>query len=202
MNINISFTGLDSSDALKVYLNEKLEKHAILFTGVKNIDVVFKSNIHAKGVDKDFKLDINIYLPRAVVRVEESGSDMYAIIDKATDVVARRLKRYAEKKSNWEGKTPWRVLEADEALNALNEEEGVVDSYEGYIPKITIKKKVEDMTPMSEGEAIEKMELLGEKQLLFKNKSTNKISMIYARDDGGYGLVEPANTPFAWVFNK
>ncbi|KKP41634.1 MAG: hypothetical protein UR32_C0019G0026 [candidate division WS6 bacterium GW2011_GWE2_33_157] len=38
------------------------------------------------------------------------------------------------------------------------------------------------------------MELLGYDQFLFRSKSTGKISMIYKREQGGYGLIEPADS--------
>lgn len=56
---------------------------------------------------------------------------------------------------------------------------------------MTARRKMHEMRPMDEAEAIEFMELMGHKQLLFKNKKTDKISMVYKREVGGYGLVEP-----------
>jgi putative sigma-54 modulation protein len=47
---------------------------------------------------------------------------------------------------------------------------------------------------MEEAEAIERMELWGYNQLLFRNKATGKISMVYRREKGDYGLVEPTDT--------
>ena len=80
------------------------------------------------------------------------------------------------------------MLEADAQLEE-SDVEG--DIYENYVPTIAVRKKIEDMSPLEEGEAIERMELLGYDQLLFRSKSTGKISMIYKREQGGYGLVEP-----------
>ena len=97
------------------------------------------------------------------------------------------------KETYWEGKTPWKVLEADAALEALVVEKGEkmdINSFD-YVPKIAVRKKITDMSPIEEAEAIEKMELLGYDQLLFKNSNTGKISMVYRRQKGGYGLVEP-----------
>lgn len=192
MNINISFTGMEPSDALKSYLEEKITKHEELFKDISSVDVVLKENVNAKGVDKDFTLMVNVILPRAVVRVQESGEDMYAIIDKGTDVLVRRLRRYYDRRSNWDGTTPWRVLEAQEALEVEVDE--VVESYSDYAPKISLRKKLSDLTPMPEGEAIEKMELMGDRQILFKNSATGKVSMIYTERDGNYVLVEPSDS--------
>jgi putative sigma-54 modulation protein len=119
---------------------------------------------------------------------------MYRNIDKAADTLFRRLRRYHDQKIHWEGMEPWKVLEADSALEALSKEpEMEIDDYSDYVPKIATKKVIEDMSPMEEGEAIERMELLGYDQFLFRSKKTDKISMVYKRTQGGYGLVEPAN---------
>lgn len=191
-NIQISFVGLKPTEALKKYVLEKLLKYEKFLEKATSIEVVLKENKYNRGVDKDFRIDINIVLPKTPVRVEVVGGDMYANVDEATDTLARRLKRYTDKEGYWEGKTPWKILEADAALEALgSEEEENTDDYSAYIPKVAVRKKITDMTPIEEAEAIEKMELLGYDQLLFKNKNTGKISMIYRRTKGGYGLVEP-----------
>ncbi|HNR53488.1 MAG TPA: ribosome-associated translation inhibitor RaiA [Candidatus Dojkabacteria bacterium] len=191
-DIQVSFVGMDPTEALKKYVLEKIMKKENLFTDATSIEVFFKEFVHSKGVKHDFRVDINVKLPNTVVRVEESGSDMYANIDKGTDTLFRRLKRYNDKKEYWEGKASWKILEAQEAIRALEEESGVeVDDYSDYIPKIAKRKIVEDMSPIEEGEAIERMELSGYDQYLFRNKSNNKICMLYKRKQGGYGLVEP-----------
>jgi len=108
------------------------------------------------------------------------------------DTLDRRLKRYRDRRGYLEGVKPWKILEADAALQALTEEvEGELDDYSDYVPKIAVRKTVKDIGPMEEAEAIERMELLGYDQFLFLNKTTGKISMIYKRKMGGYGLVEP-----------
>ncbi len=183
---------MEPSDALKSYLEEKITKHEELFKDISAVDVVLKENVNAKGVDKDFTLMVNVILPRAVVRVQESGEDMYAIIDKGTDILVRRLRRYYDRRSNWDGTTPWRVLEAQEALEIDIDE--VVESYSDYAPKISLRKKLSDLTPMPEGEAIEKMELMGDCQILFKNSATGKVSMIYTEREGSYVIVEPSDS--------
>ena len=191
-DIQVSFVGMDPTEALKKYALEKIMKKEELFTDATSIEVSFKEFVHSKGVAQDFRIDINIKLPNTVVRVEERGSDMYANIDKGTDILFRRLKRYGDKKEYWEGKASWKIIEAQEALKALEEEAGKeLEDYSDYVPKIAKRKIVEDMSPIEEGEAIERMELLGYDQYLFRNKNNNKICMLYRRKQGGYGLVEP-----------
>ena len=191
-DIQITFVGMDPTQALKKYVLDKISKYDHLLDEAIGIDVVLKEYTKRKGVKEDFRVDITVKLPKSTVRVEVSGENMYANIDEASDTLARRLKRYSDKKAYWEGITPWRVLEADALLKGVQEHEK--DTYADYVPTIKVRKKVEDMSPLEEGEAIERMELLGYDQILFRSKSSGKISMIYRRKQGGYGLVEPADT--------
>lgn len=190
-NIQISFVGMEPTESLKEYLLEKVTKLENLVQEATALEAVFKQNKYSKGTKEDFRIDINVVLPKSPLRVEVVGENMYANIDEAVDTLKRRLKRYHDKEKNWEGIEPWKILEAEAAIEELEEGEEEVDDYSEYVPKIAVRKKITDMSPMEEAEAIEKMELLGYDQLLFKNKNTGKISMIYKRNRGGYGLVEP-----------
>lgn len=192
-NIVISFNGLEPSDALKQYVEEKLTKHEDLLLPATSIRAELNEFKSTRGVKADFRFDLNVTLPKAVVRVEESGNDMYAIIDKATDVLARRLKRYLDKRSNWDGITPWSDLESqlDESLNSESSE---TDEYIDYVPKVSVRKKLDYLSPMHEAEAIERMELLGDNQILFKSAISGKYTMIYKDNRGRYILIEPADT--------
>lgn len=190
--IAMKFVGMESSESLKEYVLEKITKKEPLLKDATSIEIFFKNSKHSRGVDDDFRLDINVNLPNSPVRVEERGPDMYANIDLAVDTLGRRLKRYSDRREHWEGIKPWKVLEAEAALEALTEEvENGLDDYSDYIASIVKRKTVKDMKPIEEAEAIEKMELSGYDQYLFKNKSTGKMSMLYRRYNGGYGLVEP-----------
>ncbi|HNW23680.1 MAG TPA: ribosome-associated translation inhibitor RaiA [Candidatus Dojkabacteria bacterium] len=190
-DIQITFVGMDPTEALKKYVIEKIGKYEHLLIDAISGDVVLKEYTNRKGIKNDFRVDITITLPKSSVRVEVNGENMYANIDEASDTLARRLKRYLDRKAYWEGVTPWKVLEADAMLKDIDDEK---ESYTNYVPTIKIRKKVEDMSPLEEGEAIERMELLGYDQILFRSKESGKISMIYRRKDGSYGLVEPADT--------
>jgi len=192
--IKIYFVGIEPTDPLKKYVLEKVGKYEHLWKDATGIEVYLKEFVSSKGVDHDFRVDVNVSLPNSTVRVEVTGSDMYSIVDEASDTLARRLKRYIDRKSYWDGATPWKVLEANEVLNTPIE---AIDDYSDYVPSISVRKKIEDMSPLEEGEAIEKMELLGYNQLLFRSKKTGKISMLYKRVNGDYGLVEPAENGIA-----
>ena len=47
------------------------------------------------------------------------------------------------------------------------------------------------MKPMSVDEALEQLVMAPEDFLAFANSETQKVNVVYARDDGTYGLIEP-----------
>lgn len=189
--IKISFIGMDPTQAIKKYVLDKIGKKENLLQEATSIEVFLKENKHSRGVEGDFRIDINVSLPNSPVRVEQSGPDMYANIDLATDILGRRLTRYIDRKENWEGQKPWKIVEAEAELEVLEKDiDENLDDYSDYIPKVVTRKKIKDTIPLEEGEAIERMELSGYDQYLFKNKSTGKIAMLYRRKDSTYGIVE------------
>ncbi|MBP5204354.1 ribosome-associated translation inhibitor RaiA [bacterium] len=185
-NICVSFVGMDPTDSLRDYVIEKITKKEDLLKDATSINVFLKQETSNKGVKDDFRININVVLPETTVRVEERGFDMYANIDLAMDTLNRRLKRYIDMKDRWAGQKSWRIQEEDD-----EEDMDLIDDYTHYVPKVSKRKKVDNMSPIEEAEAIERMEMLGYDQFLFKNKETDKISMIYRRRDGTYGLIEP-----------
>jgi putative sigma-54 modulation protein len=44
---------------------------------------------------------------------------------------------------------------------------------------------------MSADEAVEQMELLGHDFFIFVNQETGSVNLVYKRNDGNYGLIEP-----------
>ena len=43
---------------------------------------------------------------------------------------------------------------------------------------------------MTPEEAILQMELLGHKFFVFQNSDTNRVSVVYVREDGDYGIID------------
>ena len=52
------------------------------------------------------------------------------------------------------------------------------------------RNKKFDMKPMSPEEAVLQMELIGHEFYMFRNIDTDEISVVYKRENGGYGTIE------------
>ena len=53
-----------------------------------------------------------------------------------------------------------------------------------------VKRKIFEMKPMFEDEAILQMEMLGHSSFMFFNAKIEKMCLLYKRKDGNYGLIE------------
>ncbi len=193
--VQVSFVGMDPTDALKDYTLSKLGKNERLLEKATAAEIVLTENQPHRGVKKDFEVDFNIKVPNSFIHVDDSGEDMYALIDKATDVLFRRFKRYTDKFKQWSGKKPWKVEYQDKMYfeEKIAEENKKDYNWRDYVPKIVERKKIDSMRPMDEAEAIERMELKGYDKLLFKSKKTGTFAVVYRIINGKYGLVEAEN---------
>jgi len=59
-------------------------------------------------------------------------------------------------------------------------------------PPVIVRRKVFDLIPMAEEEAVEQMKLLGHDNFfVFFNAKTGAVNVLYRRRDDTYGLIEP-----------
>lgn len=178
---------------IKKKIEKMLTKHKKLLESVNKVEVELKRILLRDGVNDTLQVEITITMPKAMVRVEENGRDFYAIIDKIDPVLRRRLIRYNDSKKKWEGTESWKMAEMEKFNKELEEikEDTYAGEQDNAMPLITRYKQFSQNSPMHPAEAIERMALIGHEAFLFKNIETNKYAMVYKRNDGTYGLVEP-----------
>lgn len=178
MQITTTFRHIESSEALKSYAAEKLERVqkyidepivAQVFLTVEKIRHIAEVTLTARGI---------------TIKASEETNDMYAAIDAVIDKIERQLRRYKE-----------RIKEHKPA--AESEERKVkktvltAESIEQQQEPVIIKSKTFSIKPMSVEEAVMQMDLLHKDFLVFTDASTEDINVIYRRKDGNYGLIEP-----------
>ncbi len=161
MQVIITGKNVEVTDALKNYINKKLRKLERFSQGLIKAEVVLERQRNWQ------KVEVTIRGDGFISRGEERASDMYASVDGAANKLEKQLKRFKEKsQKKARGELP------------VGEEEPLI-----------IRRKTISLRAMSEGEAVEQMELLGHDFYLFLHSSTRKPSLVYRRKEGGYGLI-------------
>jgi len=173
MQININGKNIQLTDPLKNYVEEKMHKLDRYLVGTEpvNIDVELHSSQKSKGQSRE-TVEVTLAMPEAVIRATETNEDMYGAIDIVQEKVERKIRDYKER--------------------FLSErKQGVGDVADIKELKKAVKRKKFDLgSPISEDEAIDRMSLLGHDFFLFINENTGLQSVVYKRDDGGYGIIE------------
>lgn len=177
MQIEVSFKHMEQSEPLRDYLTEKLEKvlkplnepiSAQAVLQVEKYRHIVKINVLANGI---------------VIKGREETNDMYSSIDLVCDKLDRQVKKYREKIARHGDREAVREFRAS---HTVFPELGA----EPLKPDV-IKHKEIILKPISVDEAVMQMELMNKSFLLFNNSQTNQLNVIYIRDDGHFGLIEP-----------
>lgn len=172
MKINIRGEKTNITESMKSYAEEKLQK---LNKYIEDSDEVTGTLLFKVYGPKQI-IEVTIPLRSCTLRVEEEGHDFYAIIDTGIDKLERQIIKNKTRLANK------RVKNKSEFILDFEPEEENKNKI--------VKRKTIELKPMDEEEAILQMELLNHDFYMFKNTDTDKISVVYKRKHGDYGIIE------------
>ena len=180
MKISIRGDKVEVTDAIKNYVEEKLEKIDKYLNSPEEVEAKVLIRILKDGQ----KVEVTIPLKNFILRAEEKQDDVYAAVDVLVNNIERQIRKNKTKLQSQSIKNY--KNERNFAMNVLDE---IDDDLEENKFKIVKRKEVE-AKPMSEEEAILQMELIGHDFYLFKNQDTMKPTLVYKRKDNQYGIIE------------
>jgi putative sigma-54 modulation protein len=143
--------------------------------------------------------EVTVWTKGPVLRVRESATDMYAAIDQAAHRIERQAGRYRDrrKKRDRSGIESVATVPPDVVLvgQASAEEPGLVEAVpvEDEAPIRIVRSKTFEMHDMAPEDAAIQLELLDHDFYVFRSSVTGKVSVMYKRRDGDYGLIEPGD---------
>jgi len=117
----------------------------------------------------------------------QSKENIYAAMDQAYGRVEKQLKKFREKvKAHHPGRGEKALAPKVRAARQLIEKESVT-----LIKPEIVKTPNSEVKPMSIEEASLQLELSDQPFLVFSNASSKQVNVIYKRNDGHHGLIEP-----------
>lgn len=179
MQINVTFRHIEPSVSLREYAEEKLSR----------IKKYLKEPIEAHVVLKveKFRHTAEVSMDANGVRLKgsEETEDMYSAIDMLADTLEAQAKKSKEKASQKKGGAPGRFV-ADGGLFPQKNSEGVEEDGQ---PRI-IRTEQMFPKPMDIDEAAMQLTLSNGEFMVFTNRRSNRVNVLYRRKDGHYGLIE------------
>ncbi len=187
MDIRVSGHQVDTGDALRTHVNERMQALADkYFSRSISAHVTFGSGPHGF-----FTCDIVAHVMQGVIlKGSGQGSEAHPAFDQAADRVETQLRRYMRRlKDRYSTQALPGEIEADAGYTVFQtapEEEEL----DGEHPPVIAETRV-DVPETSVSDAVMMLDLRNTNALLFKNSGTGAFNMVYRRGDGTIGWVEP-----------
>ena len=180
MQIAVTFRHMESSEAVRNYVEEKLARVR------KYVDEPIDAQVVLSVQKKIYhRAEVTMVAKGLTMKSAEEKDDMYAAIDLMVDKIERQLKRYKEKLKSHKGGNNDKQRRVEKTVIAAPS----VDDGEGA-PEI-IRSHSFFVKPMSVEEAVMQMDLLDKDFLVFTDDRSADMHVVYRRKDGNYGLIVP-----------
>ena len=170
MNIIINGRHMDLTENLKDYTEEKINRFEKYLANISEATVTLSVEKYRHKAEALLKIN------GSMIQAESITSEMYSSIDEVVEKLESQVRKYKEKVVS-------RRKNMRQQADSLPEEESA--------PMI-IKNKSFDIKPMSVEEAAVSMEMMERSFFVFTNASSGDINVLYQRNDGNLGLIEPA----------
>lgn len=179
MELRIKGKNIDITDSLRQHIEKKFSRLD------RRISNILQAKIEAayemtKSPQQRYVVQVTLDVNGTILRGEQRAADLYTAIDSVADVIDRQVERYKGKlQQKPKGTSP---LKSESTTSVTEEERRIV------------KTKSFPIKPMPTTEAIEQMALLGHYFFIFINEKSGRLNVVYQREDGNYGLIEPEIT--------
>lgn len=99
MQIRIKATNLELTEAIHDYFQNKMDmvEKYLGNVSVINCDVEIEKSIGSQRKGEIYRAEVNLQVPRELLRVEKTEADLYKAIDKVKDHLELVIKKYKEK---------------------------------------------------------------------------------------------------------
>ena len=175
MKITYTARKVNLRDNFKERVEKKLKKFDKIFSEDAQAFVVVTLDKNSQTVEITIKDNHMVY------RAEKTMPEMNDALDKCVDVLGRQLRKNKAR------------LEKRLRSGSLEELTAPVEEPETEEDYTVVRTKRIPVKPISVDEAILQMNMVGHKFYMFTNAETGDVNVVYARDDGAYGLLQPTS---------
>jgi putative sigma-54 modulation protein len=173
---------LDVSDLDRRYVQQKMRRLERLLDDRSEAIVELSVEKH-RSLDDSRIVEVTLVIDGRTVRGAAAAATHRAAVDEVVDKLERQAVEHKERPRERSRSAEPRVLKAAGPGEVAGEPESG--------PRV-VKVKRFAIEPMFEEDAIAQMEELAHSFFIFVNAESERVAILYRRDDGDYGLIEPA----------
>lgn len=188
MRYQVSGIHIDVGESLKQHVEQELgevvRKYAERPT---DATIVFSKDA------TEFVCEATVHLSTGLTtQAKAHDFDIYTCFEKCAEKIEKQMRRYKRrlKDHHRDRASPVEFLSAASYILAGSETDSE-DSEPDTLQPIIVAETKTKIKSLSVGEAVMQMELDGAPVLVFKNERNDGLNVVYRRDDGNIGWIEP-----------
>ncbi|MCA8869684.1 MAG: ribosome-associated translation inhibitor RaiA [Rhodobacteraceae bacterium] len=191
MRYQVSGIHIDIGDALREHVETELGE-AVRKYAERPID----ANVIFSKDATEFVCEATIHLSTGLTtQAKGRAFDIYESFDKCREKIEKQMRRYKRrlKDHHKDRASPVEFLSAASYILAGSESDEEEHEPDSLQPIIVAEMKTQ-IKSLSVGEAVMQMELVGAPVLVFKNERNKGLNVVYRREDGNIGWIDPSDS--------
>lgn len=188
MNLTVKGKNIDVGDSLRSHIAENLERmFDKYFSNPIEASVTLSKQSHI------FTAQLSVHVGRGILLQSEAGADQaYAAYDLAAEHMAKRLRRYKRRLRDHHRDVADSYRAAQFILAPESGDEEIEHAViNGDASPAIIAEMQTDIPTLTVGEAVMRLDLSDTKAMMFHNRAHGGLNMVYRRNDGNIGWVDP-----------
>lgn len=189
MRYQISGKQIEIGQALQIHVQDHLGSVAEKYAGrPTDATVIFSKS------GSEFVCETTVHLSTGLTASAKGHAhEIYAAFEVTADKLEKQLRRYKRRLKDHHRDRVQPIDVFGGASYILASSEAAEDGAEPESLQPIIVAEMETSIPsLSVGEAVMQMEIAGAPLLVFRNEGHDRVNVVYRRDDGNVGWIDPA----------
>ncbi len=186
MDIQLSGKHIDLGEALSNHVKDSIEESVTKYSANPvSAQIVFSKD------GFEYRCDVTAHLSTGLTaKAKGRANEIYAAADDAVDRIEKQLRRYKRRLKNHhnEKNTPFEAFAEKTYIVEAPTDDSSNDIADN---PIIIAENEMSVLSLSVGDAVMQMELAEESMLVFRNVSHGGVNVVYRRQDGNIGWIDP-----------
>lgn len=189
MEIRVSGHQVDTGSALQEHASDRLVSITEKYFSRALSSVVTFGKAPANMFSCDIVLHVNHGL---ILKSHGQAQDAHLAFDQAADKIEKQLRRYKRRLKDRHEQTHHAAQQEDAAYIVFaGEDADEVEVEAADAPPVIAETRI-DVPEVTVSDAVMLLDLQHANALFFKNAGTGRHNMVYRRNDGSIGWVEPS----------
>ena len=190
MRYQISGRSIDIGEALQTHvkaeLGEVVEKYAQRPTDTV---VTFSKVAHEHVCETIIHLSTGL-----TAQAKGHATEIYAAFESCREKMDKQLRRYKRRLRSHHRDRAEPVEYGGGSAYILAPTEEIEDGDGGRLTPVVIAEMETKIPSITVGEAVMQLELAGDRMLVFRNEGHGGVNVVYRREDGNIGWIDPRNS--------